>query len=175
LREVLQLLGAVTNLKHRALLYLTYASGLRVCEVVRLKAQDIDPDRRTVKVRQGKGRKDRYTLLSSTALAEVSRYVKAERPKFWLFPGQDIRKPLTEHAAQKVFEAALAKSGIQKHVTIHSLRHSFATHLLKAGTDIRYIQELLGPSQHEDDQAVYPHQHARHSSHPKSDGSASST
>lgn len=144
LREVLQLLDTVSNRKHRALLYLTYASGLRVSEVVRLKAQDLDPERGTVKVRQGKWRKDRFTLLSKAALSEVSRYLDAERPKFWLFPGQDARKPLTERAAQKVFASALAKSGIQKHVTIHSLRHSFATHLLEAGTDIRYIQELLG-------------------------------
>jgi len=144
MREVISVLDAVTNPKHRALLYLTYASGLRVGEVVRLKPQDLDADRQTVKVRQGKGRKDRYTLLSSAAHREVSRYLTAERPQFWLFPGQDARKPLTERAAQKVFEQALRKSGVKKEVSIHSLRHSFATHLLEAGTDIRYIQELLG-------------------------------
>ncbi|WP_238392622.1 tyrosine-type recombinase/integrase [Paenibacillus antri] len=144
LQEVLRLLDCVTNVKHRALLYLTYASGLRVGEVVRLKPHDLDVERRTVKVRQGKGRKDRYTILSGAALYEVNRYVAMERPQFWLFPGQDARKPLTERAAQKVFEQALRKSGLKKEATIHTLRHSFATHLLEAGTDIRYIQELLG-------------------------------
>ena len=144
LEEVLQLFRSVSNVKHRALLYMTYSSGLRVGEVVRLKPADVDVGRRTLKVRQGKGRKDRYTLLSAAALRELDRYLDAERPQFWLFPGQDPRKPLTERTAQKVFEQALAKSGLRKEVTIHSLRHSFATHLLEAGTDIRYIQELLG-------------------------------
>src|SRR5690606_30990759 len=132
------------NLKHRALLFITYASGLRVGEVVRLKPRDLDMERKTLTIRQGKGRKDRYTILSAAAIKEINKYLESERPQFWLFPGQDSRKPLTERSAQKVFEQALSKSGVNKKVTIHSLRHSFATHLLEAGTDIRYIQELLG-------------------------------
>lgn len=142
--EVRKVLDAVSNPKHRALLYLTYASGLRVGEVVRLKIQDLDAERNTVKVTQGKGRKDRYTLLSAAALNVIKLYIASDRPLYWLFPGQDVRKHLTERAAQKVFEHALRNSGVIKRVTIHSLRHSFATHLLESGTDLRYIQELLG-------------------------------
>ncbi|QDY83526.1 tyrosine-type recombinase/integrase [Paenibacillus polymyxa] len=144
LNEVMRLLKAVKNLKHKAILYLTYTSGLRVSEVVRLRLEDCDRERKVLKVRQGKGRKDRQTLLSEAAFAVVEQYIGVEQPADWLFPGQREGRHLTERSAQKVFEKALAEAGIRKQVSIHSLRHSFATHLLENGIDLRYIQELLG-------------------------------
>ncbi|WP_240941674.1 tyrosine-type recombinase/integrase [Paenibacillus sp. HB172176] len=142
--EVRKLISSLTNYKHRALLTLTYSSGLRVGEVVRMKLSDIDPERGTLIVRQGKGRKDRMTMLSEQAFKLLREYVHVERPALWLFPGQDSGKHLTERSAQKIFEQALRLSGINKKASIHTLRHSFATHLLENGIDIRYIQELLG-------------------------------
>ncbi|CAI6087153.1 IS91 family transposase ISMno24 [Cohnella sp. JJ-181] len=144
LSEVKRLLGALTNLKHQALLFITYSSGLRVGEVVRIRLQDFDYERRTLLVKQGKGRKDRLTVLSDSALEIVKRYIRKEASDAWLFPGQKGAGHLTERSAQKVFEQALAVSGIKKKVSIHALRHSFATHLLEGGIDLRYIQELLG-------------------------------
>ncbi|GGO03556.1 site-specific tyrosine recombinase/integron integrase [Saccharibacillus kuerlensis] len=144
LGEVVRLLKSVDNLKHKAILYLTYTSGLRVSEVVRLRPEDCDRERNTVKVRQGKGRKDRQTLLSEMAVSVLERYIKLEKPTTWLFPGQREGRHLTERSAQKVFAKALLQAGIRKEVSIHSLRHSFATHLLENGIDLRYIQELLG-------------------------------
>ncbi|MCQ4088454.1 tyrosine-type recombinase/integrase [Saccharibacillus sp. JS10] len=144
LGEVARLLKSVNNLKHRAMLVITYTSGLRVGEVVRLRPEDCDWERNVVKVRQGKGRKDRQTLLSETASAVLKPYMEQEKPEGWLFPGQREGRHLTERSAQKVFEKALLQSGITKEVSIHSLRHSFATHLLENGIDLRYIQELLG-------------------------------
>ncbi|QYK68602.1 tyrosine-type recombinase/integrase [Paenibacillus sp. S02] len=144
LNEVMRLLKVVKNLKHKAILYLTYTSGLRVSEVVRLRLEDCDRERKVLKVRQGKGRKDRQTLLSEAAFAVVEQYIGVEQPADWLFPGQREGRHLTERSAQKVFEKALAEAGIRKQASIHSLRHSFATHLLENGIDLRYIQELLG-------------------------------
>jgi len=143
MQEVLNILKAVNNLKHRAILYLTYSSGLRVGEVVRLKMEDFDVQRKTLRIRQGKGRKDRRTLLSDAAFEIVHRYLQHEKPDVWLFPGQTSGH-LTERTVQKVFAKALTQAGVAKKVGIHSLRHSFATHLLENGIDIRYIQELLG-------------------------------
>lgn len=143
--EVSRLFGQVDNIKHRAMLYMVYASGLRVGEVVRLQIADIDSDRMMIRIRQAKGRKDRYVMLSEKVLDVLRIYFKAYRPKTWLFPGQagpDV--PITERTAQHVFEHARDKAGIRKKAGIHVLRHSFATHLLEAGTDLRYIQELLG-------------------------------
>ncbi|WP_245640216.1 tyrosine-type recombinase/integrase [Paenibacillus dakarensis] len=144
LNEVKQILSQVDNIKHRAILYLTYSSGLRVGEVVRLTLSDIDEERRIVKVRQGKGRKDRFTILSEAAFMVLQEYMKVHTFEKWLFPGQPEGSHLTERSVQKVFTQALQRSGITKKVSIHVLRHSFATHLLEAGTDLRYIQELLG-------------------------------
>ncbi|WP_281886524.1 site-specific tyrosine recombinase/integron integrase [Paenibacillus sp. YYML68] len=142
--EVLKILGSLSNIKHKALLYLAYSSGLRVGEIVRLRIRDIDSERMVIHVRQSKGRKDRYTVLSESTLLLLRDYFKKERPEDWLFPGMDRRKHMTERSVQKVFEKAREQAGILKDVSIHSLRHSFATHLLEGGTDIRYIQELLG-------------------------------
>ncbi|GIQ70998.1 hypothetical protein XYCOK13_38220 [Xylanibacillus composti] len=109
-----------------------------------MQLRDLDFARRTIRVQQGKGKKDRQTLLSETALRAVRHYVERELPKVWLFPGQDNRRHLTERTVQKVFNQIVKKAGIQKKVSVHALRHSFATHLLESGTDLRYIQELLG-------------------------------
>ncbi|MEK3881250.1 tyrosine-type recombinase/integrase [Paenibacillus sp. PL2-23] len=144
LTEVKCLLQALNNEKHIALLALTYSSGLRVGEVVRLRLDDVDIGRRSLRIKQAKGRKDRYTLLSDQAFHLVQVYVKTYSPQTWLFPGQDPNSHLTERSAQRLFERALEASGINKKVSIHSLRHSFATHLLESGVDLRYIQELLG-------------------------------
>ncbi|WP_240472923.1 tyrosine-type recombinase/integrase [Paenibacillus sanguinis] len=142
--EVIRLLTCLTNLKHQAVLYLTYSSGLRVSEVVRLRLADLDTERQTLRVRQGKGMKDRMTLLSPTAMSVVQAYMIQFQPEEWLFPGQRSERHVTERTVQKVFENARRRAGIVKKVSVHSLRHSFATHLLEGGTDLRYIQELLG-------------------------------
>lgn len=142
--EVLKILQKTINLKHRALLTLAYSAGLRVSEIVSLKVNDIDSRRMLVHIRQGKGRKDRYTILSETALEVLRLYAKKYRLQDWLFPGENEGTHLSERTAQKVFTTACKKAGVKKDVSIHSLRHSFATHLLEAGTDLRYIQEILG-------------------------------
>lgn len=126
------------------ILYLTYSSGLRVSEVVKLRVTDVDPERKMLLVKQGKGRIDRYTLLSDAAMTVVRAYMEQVKPDMWLFPGQYTRTHLTERTAQKIFEQCVIAAGIKKKISIHSLHHSFATHLLENGTDIRYIQELLG-------------------------------
>jgi len=143
-QEVFRLLDAVKNQKHRAILLLTYSAGLRVGEVVRLRLEDIDIGRRLIHIRQGKGRKDRYTMLSEIAFLSVQAYIKTYQPQTWLFPGAKPGRHLHERSVQKVFDQAHEKSQISKKISMHSLRHSFATHLLERGTDLRYIQELLG-------------------------------
>jgi len=147
-REVKEIIASVDNLKHQLILILTYSAGLRVSEVVKLKISDIDSDRMLIYVRSAKGYKDRYTLLSETVLNKLRLYLKAfQVHKYdaqWLFPGQNKDKHLSKRSAQKVFKRACRKAGINKEVGIHSLRHSFATHLLEQGVDLRYIQNLLG-------------------------------
>jgi len=143
-KEVFRILELVKNEKHHAILILIYSAGLRVGEVVRLKIEDIDSERMLIHIKQGKGRKDRYTMLSQVALKILRDYTTRYKPETWLFPGGKENKHLTERSVQKVFEKALQKARIKKNVSVHSLRHSFATHLLENGTDLRYIQELLG-------------------------------
>lgn len=143
-QEVLKILRSPGNLKHRTMLYLTYASGLRVSEVVRLRPEDLDCSRGIITVRQGKGKKDRHTLLSQAAWSLVQTYIRKERPGKWLFPGQYPGTHMHERSLQKVFTDALHRSGVNKKAGIHVLRHSFATHLLENGTDLRFIQKLLG-------------------------------
>jgi site-specific recombinase XerD len=138
------LVNASNNLKHTANLMLLYSAGLRVSEVVRLRAEDIDSDRRMIRVRGAKGRKDRYTLLSDRAFAVIRDYQRQYGPTLWLFPGARPNRPLSTRSAQKVVEAASQRAGLTGRASAHTLRHSFATHLLEQGTDIRYIQELLG-------------------------------
>lgn len=142
--EISRLLSVTKNFKHNLLLQIVYSCGLRVGEAVRLKFEDIDFDRRTLKVRSGKGRKDRYTIISRTALDTLKIYMKTFSPADWIFPGSPPKNPITTRTAEKIFETALKKAGIKKSAGIHSLRHSFATHLLESGVDIRFIQRLLG-------------------------------
>ncbi|MGM0406212.1 MAG: site-specific tyrosine recombinase/integron integrase [Thermoplasmatota archaeon] len=142
--EVKRLLSALKNIKSRAILVLAYSSGLRVSEVVSLKVSDLDFTRDSITVKGAKGSKDRITLFSDRAQRTIKTYIKAEQPDYWLFPGQKEGKHLTARSAQLHFKYALEKTNIKKDVSIHSLRHSFATHLLENGTDIRYIQKLLG-------------------------------
>jgi integrase/recombinase XerD len=143
-QETLRIIQAIGNVKHKAIMLLTYSAGLRIGEVVRLRCEDIDVDRKAIHVRQGKQRKDRYTLLSENALVVLRDYMVRYRPHTWLFPGAKNGKHLHERSVQKVFQRARKTAGIDKPVSVHSLRHSFATHLLEGGTDLRYIQELLG-------------------------------
>lgn len=142
--EVQRLLRVVGNPKHKAILMLLYSAGLRVSEVVRLRPEDLDLDRRLIHVRVAKGRKDRYTLLSDRALAEIQCYREPGIDGPWLFPGTRSDRPISARSVQHIVETARHRAGIDKHVTAHTLRHSFATHLLESGTDLRYIQELLG-------------------------------
>jgi integrase/recombinase XerD len=143
-QEVARLLRTPRNLKHRALLMLLYSSGLRVSELVRLGPDDIDVDRGLLRVCQGKGRKDRYTLLARRAVEALQLYRDAYPTGRWLFPGARTDRHLTVRSIQKVVARAATEAGITKHVTPHTLRHSFATHLLEGGTNLRIIQELLG-------------------------------
>ena len=142
--EIERLFAVTTNLKHRVLLMATYSAGLRVSEVARLKVTDIDSQRMTIRVDQGKGAKDRYTLLSKRLLSELRRYWQAYRPREWLFPMRDGQHPIDPRSAQKIYYHAKDKAGIRKRCGIHGLRHAFATHLLEAGVDLHRIQRLLG-------------------------------
>jgi site-specific recombinase XerD len=144
--DIMRILKSVNNEKHKTILFLTYSAGLRVGEVVRLKIEDIDSKRMLIHVRQGKGKKDRYTILSEAALIQLRKYYKQERPETWLFPGGKQGRYLTERSVEKFFENACNQANIRKDVSLHVLRHSFATHLLEDGIDLRYIQELLGHS-----------------------------
>jgi len=135
------------NLKHRLILMTTYAAGLRVSEVIRLKPEHIDSQRMLIKVVDGKGRKDRYTMLSEKLLTELRRYYKACHPQNYLFPSSIKRKkgqPLSYEAVRSIYEKARKKVGVKNGEGLHTLRHSFATHLLEAGYDIRKIQVLMG-------------------------------
>ena len=142
--EVQKLLSVTTNAKHKAMLMMAYGSGLRVREVARLKVSDIDAARMTVMVREGKGTKDRYTILSRVALDTLTKYLRRYRPTSWLFPGMIPGRPMTTSSIGLVIKAARKRAGITKRATMHSLRHAFATSLLEGGTDIRHVQLLLG-------------------------------
>lgn len=143
-QEVESILSVIENLKHRAILMTIYSAGLRISEATRLKVSDIDSGRMTIRVSEGKGLKDRYTLLGERNLEVLRLYYKAYRPSDWLFPGKDPSEPIDVSSVQRVFKASLYKAGIQKKASVHTLRHSFATHLLETGTDLYYIQRLLG-------------------------------
>ena len=143
--EVAALIEKTTNLKHRALLMATYGGGLRLLEVCHLKLCDIDSSRMTLRVEQGKGAKDRYTLLSPRLLVELRRYWCVYRPQRWLFPSpRDPEQPHSAHTAHRIFHAAKDRAGITKAGGIHALRHAFATHLLETGVDVHTIQRLMG-------------------------------
>jgi integrase/recombinase XerD len=143
--EVSSILLASENLKHKSMLYLIYASGLRRSELINLLISDINSDRKIILIRGAKGKKDRVTLLSDKLLIMLRQYYTKYKPVKWLFEGS-VAQPYSASSLQKVFHMALTRSGIKKDASLHSLRHSFATHLLERGTDIRYIQVLLGHS-----------------------------
>ncbi|TFH66648.1 MAG: integrase [Gemmatimonadales bacterium] len=143
--EIKRFLASLNTPKHRAIAFVLYSTGLRVSEAARLKVTDIDSDRGQIHVRQGKGRKDRYVMLSPVVLGVLREYARIERPYDWVFPAGHRRdRHITPRAIQREVSQAAKRAGIEKRVTPHMLRHSFATHLLEAGTDLRYIQELLG-------------------------------
>ena len=144
--ELIRLFDSVKNIKHRTILITAYACGLRVSEVINLKVGDIDSSRMVVRVEHGKGDKDRYTILSPRLLKQLRLYWLKYRPTLWLFYSGKNKEKLSRATPQLVFKKAKMKAGIRKNVTFHSLRHSFGTHMLEAGTDIRTIQILLGHS-----------------------------
>lgn len=144
-KEVERLFSAVHNLKHRAIVMTIYSGGLRLAEATNLRACDIDSERMTIRVR-GKGDKQRYTLLGKRTLDILRTYWSVYHPKQWLFPSRGLDRPLSHSSVQRAFKEALRRSGIKKRASVHTLRHSFATHLLEAGTDLYYIQRLLGHS-----------------------------
>jgi integrase/recombinase XerD len=135
---------SIKNLKHKALLFTAYSAGLRVSEVVNLKITDVDSDRMQIKIRSSKGKKDRMVTLAKATLQILREYVKEYRPKNFLFEGQAEGRPYGTRSAQQIFNAAFKSMGLPESISFHSLRHSYATHLLENGTDIKYIQELLG-------------------------------
>lgn len=143
--EIAAILKSITNIKHKALIMTIYSGGLRISELINLKVKDIDSDRMQIRVEQSKGKKDRYTLLSKKTLLILLQYFAEYKPKEWLFEGEDGGQ-YADSSIYNIFHKAIKKVGITKKVSIHSLRHSFATHLLENGTDLRYIQSLLGHS-----------------------------
>ncbi|MCP4418442.1 MAG: tyrosine-type recombinase/integrase, partial [Chloroflexi bacterium] len=144
--EVIRLFRVTRNLKYRAIFMLAYSGGLRISEVVQLKIRDIDSTRKQIHIRAGKGQKDRYTILSNSAIEILRDYYRMYKPVEWLFPSRNGTTYLSVRTVRKVFKKTCQAANITKDVSFHVLRHSFATHLHEQGTDIRYIQELLGHS-----------------------------
>jgi integrase/recombinase XerD len=144
LSEVEALFSVTDNIKHKALLMITYSAGLRVSETLHLKVTDIDSKRMMVRVEQGKRKKDRYSILSQRALECLRQYWREYRPKEWLFEGQKEGTHICYTSIRNIFFDAKKRAGITKPVTVHSLRHAFATHLLEAGTSLYHVQLLLG-------------------------------
>lgn len=142
--EMQRFLEAIRKLKYRAILMTAYAAGLRLSEVTHLQVTDIDSQRMVIRVRQGKGQKDRYVMLSPTLLELLRTYWHFERPRTWLFPGRTPEVPIVRHNVQRACRQAALDAGLSKRVTVCTLRHCFATHLLEAGTNVRVIQLLLG-------------------------------
>ena len=143
-REIARMLRATANLKHRTMLSLIYGCGLRRNELLNLRPGDIDSERGLLTIRRGKGNKDRVVPVSDQTIEALRTYYRAYRPKRWLFEGQIPGEKYGERSIQMVLKQSLRKAGIRKPATLHWLRHSYATHLLEAGTDLRFIQELLG-------------------------------
>lgn len=144
--EVIRLFEAIRSLKLRAMLMTAYAAGLRLSEVTHLQVSDIDSERMVIRVRQGKGQKDRYVMLSEKLLEVLRLYWRLERPTTWLFPSKSKQQPVNHSVVQRACHQAGLDAGLSKQATVRSLRHSFATHLLEAGANIRIIQTLLGHS-----------------------------
>lgn len=142
--DVQRLIRHTVNLKHRTMLLTTYAAGLRLNEVIHLRVTDIDSTRMTIRVEQGKGGKDRYTVLSAHLLEALRAYCRVARPSTWLFPSTHRPQPMDPSALQRAYQMAKLRAGMTKAGGIHGLRHAFATHLLESGVDIHTIQRLLG-------------------------------
>ena len=143
--EVAAIVKAITNIKHKAIIMTIYSGGLRISELIYLKVKDIDSQRMQIRLEQAKGKKDRYTLLGTKTLEILRKYFLEYKPKVWLFEGAKGEQ-YSQKSIQMILKKAVEKAEIKKHITVHTLRHSFATHLLEAGTDLRYIQNLLGHS-----------------------------
>lgn len=143
-KEVKALIESTGNIKHRTMLILIYACGLRRSELIELKIRDIDPERVVINIQQSKGNKDRCIPISKNILSLLREYFKVYRPKTYLFEGLEVGRPYSAESLSKVIKSSCKKAGIKKPVTPHWLRHSYATHLLESGTDLRFIQELLG-------------------------------
>jgi len=155
--EVKRFMDRTSDLKYRAIFMLTYSAGLRVGEVVKLKESDIHRDRNLIHIKTAKGRKDRYTLLSAVAMNSLDDYLAIHKPEGkWLFPGRKEGRHITTRSVEKTFKRTAKKAGIKKTVSVHSLRHSFATHMLENGINLRYIQEMLGHQRVETTQ-IYTH------------------
>jgi len=144
--ELGKLFSALANVKHKAILFTAYSAGLRVSEVAALKIKDVDSDRMQILVARAKGKKDRYVTLSLVLLDILRSYIKKYKPKpaVYLFESEQTGTAYPTRTIQRIFQLAKEKAGIKKEVGIHSLRHSFATHLLEKGTDIKYIKDILG-------------------------------
>lgn len=142
--ELKTIFSGISNFKHKVIIKLIYSAGLRAGEAVKLKLEDIDHHRKLIHIKSAKGRKDRYTILSENIMESLELYLKTYQPKTWLFPGRPEDNHLSTRSVEKIFERAVQATGIKKDVSVHSLRHSFATHLLENGVDLRYIQKLLG-------------------------------
>ncbi len=153
--EVVKLLKSVENLKHRTILMLIYSAGLRIGESIKLRKEDINLDRKQVFIIAAKGKKDRYSVLSEKVVQLLKVYLEEYKPDYWLFEGQDGGQ-YSASSIQKIFRRAVAKAGINPYSTVHTLRHSFATHLLERGMDLRYIQTLLGHNSSETTE-IYTH------------------
>ncbi len=141
--EVTNIINAITNIKHKAMLMIGYAAGLRISEIINLKIKDIDSERMMLHIRNGKGKKDREVILSETLLNVLRVYYKQFTPKLFLFEGQ-TGGVYSARSLQKIISEAKTKAGVTKEGSIHALRHSFATHLMEGGTDLSIIQKLLG-------------------------------
>lgn len=142
--ELIAFFGAVTNYKHRAIILVIYSAGLRVSEAARLRVGGIDVSRGVIRVEQGKGRKDRETLLSNQIVEMLAAYLESASPDAWLFPGAIPGRPISARSVERVVARGAAAAGLGKRVTPHTLRHAFATHLLEDGVHIRAVQLLLG-------------------------------
>lgn len=141
--EIQKIIGAISNKKHKAMISLAYAAGLRVSEAVNIKVKDVNLEELTIHIKDAKGRKDRITVFPEKLITDVAEFMEDKDPNDYLFESERGGR-LTERTAQAIFEKASEASGVRKEATFHSLRHSFATHLLENGVDIRYVQVLLG-------------------------------
>ena len=143
LEEITAIINVIKNLKHKAIIMTAYSAGLRISEVINLKITNIDSQRKQIRIKQSKGKKDRYTLLSSKLIVLLRQYYLEYKPKYWLFEGPK-EKQYSSTSINNILRTAVKEAGINKQISMHTLRHSFATHLLEAGTDLRYIQNILG-------------------------------